>query len=232
MGEQDSVTVARKGSIMRKAAGYLCLISFLVLSGIVGFALERSIIIDDFEDGLKLQWRTEEFKGKTLYKVIKKDGGQVLRAESSDSASGLIYEFEYDPGEYPILTWRWRVENIIEKGDATKKEGDDYAARVYVIFPHWFPPMTKSVNYVWANRLPKGDHVPNAYYSKSIMIAVESGEEKVGRWIVERRNVYEDFKMLFGDEPPEVGGIAIMTDTDQTGESVTAYYDDVIIEKR
>jgi hypothetical protein len=64
------------------------------------------------------------------------------------------------------------------------------------------------------------------------MIAVESGEEKVGRWIVERRNVYEDFKMLFGDEPPEVGGIAIMTDTDQTGESVTAYYDDVIIEKR
>ncbi len=56
------------------------------------------------------------------------------------------------------------------------------------------------------------------------MIAVESGEKNVGKWVSEERNVFEDYKKLFGGEPPEAGGIAIMTDTDNTGESATAWY--------
>ena len=64
------------------------------------------------------------------------------------------------------------------------------------------------------------------------MVAVESGNENVGKWITEHRNVYKDFKALFGEEPPAAGGIAIMTDTDNTGESATAYYDDIRIEKQ
>lgn len=63
------------------------------------------------------------------------------------------------------------------------------------------------------------------------MVAVESGNENIGKWVTERRNVYEDFKMYFGEESPQVGGIAVMTDTDNTGESAIAYYDDIRIEK-
>lgn len=63
------------------------------------------------------------------------------------------------------------------------------------------------------------------------MVVVESGNENVGKWVEEQRNVYEDFKMLFGEEPPTIGGIAIMTDTDNTGESAIAYYDDIMIRK-
>lgn len=112
-----------------------------------------------------------------------------------------------------------------------RKEGDDAAARVCVIFPHWFPSLSKKITYLWANRLPKGEHTLSPYYARSIMVAVESGRENTGKWITERRNVYEDFHMLFGEEPPDVGGIAIMTDTDNTGESAVAYYDDIKIEK-
>ena len=53
----------------------------------------------------------------------------------------------------------------------------------------------------------------------------------MGKWVVVQRNVYEDFKMYFGKEPPTIGGIAIMTDTDNTGESAIAYYDDIKIGK-
>lgn len=192
---------------------------------------EQTIIIDDFENGLKPQWECEKFKRETQYRIVKTENSHVLKAESTASASALIFKYEYNPREYPILSWRWKVENIINKGDEVKKDADDYAARVCVIFPHWFPSLTKKITYLWGNKLPKGKHTPSPYYSRSIMVAVESGNENVGKWVEKQRNVYEDFKMLFGEEPPTIGGIAIMTDTDNTGESAIAYYDDIKIEK-
>lgn len=204
----------------------------ILLSLSVASATKDSILIDDFQQGLQKHWKIKRFKGETIYRVVNTETGNVLMAVSRASASGLIYEIVYDPKEYPILSWRWKVENIISKGNATVKEGDDYAARVYVVFPHWFPPKTKSINYIWANRIPKGTVIPNKFYSKAIMIAVESGKENTGKWIKEERNVYEDFRSFFGSEPPKAGAIAIMTDTDQTGEHAIAYYDDIVISKQ
>jgi len=207
---------------------------FLLLAGlaiaVAAGAAERSVIIDDFEDDLRPGWEVKEFKGRTVYLVVH-DGSHVLKAESRDAASGLIFKMEYSLRDYPILAWRWKVANILDKGDETKKGGDDYPARVYVVFPHWFFPKTKSINYIWANKLPKGQHVPNPFTGNAIMVAVESGRENIGRWISERRNVYEDYRRLFGEEPPMVGAIAIMTDTDNTGGAATAWYDDIRIER-
>lgn len=213
---------------MKRSILLIFLAACIPLNGIAGEAI---VVIDDFESGLKGQWEPQEFKGKTKtrYSIIETEGSKVLKAESNASASGLIYKYKYDLKEYPVLTWRWKVSNTIKKGDETKKAGDDYAARVYVIFPHWIPPLTKSINYIWANKLPKGQHIPNPFYSKAVMVAVESGNENVGKWIMERRNVYEDYKSIFGEEPPLAGGIAIMTDTDNTGEAAIAYYDDLMI---
>jgi hypothetical protein len=174
----------------------------------------------------------KEFHGRTLYAVVSEvNGGYVLRADSRASASGLFFKKDYSLRDYPILSWRWKVSNILEKGDETMKEGDDYAARVYVVFPHWFFPKTKTLNYIWANKLPKGESIPNPFTGNAIMVAVESGKENVGRWVSARRNVYEDYRALFGGEPPKVGAIAIMTDTDNTGGTATAWYDDIRIER-
>jgi hypothetical protein len=193
-------------------------------------AAEHSVVIDDFENGLKPAWEMKEFHGRTLYTVVHEEsGGHVLRADSRASASGLAYKQDYSLKDYPVLAWRWKISNILEKGDETKKAGDDYAARVYVVFPHWFFPKTKSINYIWANRLPRGQYTPNPFTANAIMLAVESGRKNVGRWVSERRNVYEDYRMIFGEEPPKVGAIAIMTDTDNTGGAATAWYDDIRI---
>jgi hypothetical protein len=206
----------------------LGVLGFFLLSGpIAAWCGERVVIIDDFERGLLPRWEQKVFKGKTLYTVVPDGERKVLRAESRAAASGLVFKKKYELKDYPILAWRWKVSNVLVKGDARTKAGDDYAARVYVIFPHWFPPKTRSINYIWANRLPAGEFIPNSHYGNAVMLAVESGSEKVGQWVAERRDVLADFRKLFGEEPPTAGAIAIMTDTDNTGESVVAYYDDL-----
>ncbi len=89
---------------------------------------------------------------------------------------------------------------------------------------------TRAVNYIWANRIPKGTALPNAFTSNAMMVAVESGDEKTGTWVAEERNVYEDYRTLFGEDPPAIGAVALMTDTDNTGGEATAYYGDITLQ--
>jgi hypothetical protein len=173
-------------------------------------------------------WKTRSFKGETDYRIVEDEGQKVLQANSRDSASGLIFETDYDPSQFPVLTWRWKVDHVIARGDSRNKSTDDYAARIYVVFPHWFFPMTRTINYIWANRLPKGSSQLSTFTSNDMMIAVESGSARVGQWVTVRRNVVEDYRRAFGVDPPNVGAIAIMTDTDQTGESAIAWYGDIV----
>lgn len=192
---------------------------------------DRVILIDDFEAGLNSDWQVKKFRGETEYRVVAEGDGHCLQARSTASASGLVREIKYALQDYPVLAWRWRVDNVLARGDARTREGDDYAARVYVVFPHWFPPKTRSINYIWANRLPRESHIPNPFFSNAVMVAVESGAERTGVWVDERRNVLEDYRAIFGEEPPSVGAVAIMTDTDNTGESALACYDDIVISR-
>ncbi len=178
------------------------------------------------ESGL-IGWSVKSFKGQTEYTIVEDESGQVLQAQSRSAASGLVFETDYAPSDFPVLSWRWKIDDIVNKGDSRTKAGDDYAARVYVVFPHWFFPKTKTLNYIWANRLPKEAIQANAFTANAMMIAVESGPEKAGQWVSEQRNIVEDYRRAFGEDPPRVGAIAIMTDTDNTGESATAWYGDI-----
>ncbi|MBI4369896.1 MAG: DUF3047 domain-containing protein [Elusimicrobia bacterium] len=204
-------------------------------------------------EGLPKGWKSlffKKIKKHTLYSVEEDAGNYFVKAMSSGSASAILKEVSFDLTAYPILTWRWKVENILREGNALKKSGDDYPARIYVAFAYnsklatagekikyglakkiygSYPPFG-ALNYIWDNRLPIGIAVDNAYTDKAKMIVVESGPEKTGQWIKEKRNVYEDFKRLFKKEPPQAAFVALMADTDNTGESATAYFDDIAFE--
>ena len=201
-----------------------CYFGVLLISFFSLKAFAAEILLDNYQGGLSPKWEKKTFKGETLYEVTQEDTLRCIKATSHSSASGLYYKINYDTKKYPILTWRWKVHHVLSNGNALKKEGDDYAARIYVVFPSILFWKTKAINYIWANKLPRGTAVANPYSSNSIMIAVESGESKTGLWIEERRNVFEDFRMHFGQDPPRVGAISIMTDTDNTGEEAIAWY--------
>jgi hypothetical protein len=200
-------------------------------------------------------WKPLTFKKieqHTRYALVKDGETTVVKASANASASGLIRKIKIDPKEYPTVQWRWKVSNILKKGDVTRKEGDDYPARIYIAFEYdpkrlgffekakyeaarvlygEYPPLG-AINYIWESRAPKGTVVPNPFADRVKMIVVESGGSMLNQWVNEERNIYEDYKKAFGDEPPAISGVAIMTDTDNTGESATAYYGDIVFRRK
>jgi len=203
---------------------------FLVLVSFV-YADEAIVVIDDFENGLSRGWNEQLFRGRgrTEYKVVKDGGGNVLEARSLSSASGLFFNRSFSLEDFPVISWRWKIDKVIAKGDARKKEGDDFAARIYVVFYNPIPFLSRSINYVWANSLPKGESAPNTYFSRSILVAVESGNREAGKWVAEERNIMDDYKRFFGEEPAEASAIALMSDSDDTGGETVAWFDDIFL---
>jgi len=206
---------------------FLCCIVFVTAA--VGRTKE--LAVSNFElDGLK-GWTPKIFEGKTDYSLVKENGRVVVRATSHAAASGLVKQIQFNPAEYRYLRWSWKIENTIAGGDEKTKAGDDYAARLYVVFPGYFFWQTRAINYIWANHLPKGESIPNAYTAQAMMVVVESGPSLAGRWLNEERDIWSDYKLLFGEEPMETTAIAIMTDTDNTGDSAVAWYGDIVISR-
>jgi hypothetical protein len=190
------------------------------------------ITLDDYRSGIGKGWREKVFKGRTSYTASVKDGVPCIAAVSHASASALYFDISYDPKTMPILSWQWRIDHVLAKADATKKSGDDSPARVYVVFKSpilfWWP---KALTYIWDNRLPKGTIIRNVHTRRAMMIVLESGPALEGRWVREERNIRQDYIRAFGEEPPEVEAIAIMTDTDDTGETAEAWYGPIRIMK-
>lgn len=183
----------------------------------------------------------------TTYELVEEGAQVVVKAMSDSSASGLTKEVRIDPKEFPIVRWRWKVDNLLQKSDATRKDGDDYPARLYITFEYdaekvSFGKKLKykagqalfgdipigAINYVWETKTPVGAILDNAYTDFVKMVVVESGPSQIGLWVDESRNIYEDYKKAFGEEPPMINGIAIMSDTDNTKERAIAYYGDIV----
>jgi hypothetical protein len=183
---------------------------------------------------------------KTEYDLVRDSTGTVVRARSDGGAAGLGTETRIDLTEYPILEWRWKVDSVVQDGNARTKEGDDYPARLYVTFDYedlgfgdkvklvalralgYDEIPTRALNYIWANRVERGAVLENAYTDWVMMVAVQSGAARTGEWVTERRNVLQDYREAFGGDPPPVNGVAIMTDTDNTNGTATAYYGDIL----
>ena len=174
------------------------------------------------------EWDTEIFSGETNYEVINLDGKPLLKAHSESSASGLVRKIDIDLTKTPYMNWSWKVDNILNDIDETKKSGDDYAARIYVVISggllFW---RTRAISYSWTSVQPEGQHWPNAFTENALMISMQSGDEQVGQWVNEKRNVLQDIKNLLGLDKTEINAVAIMTDTDNSKQSATAYYGDI-----
>jgi len=205
-------------------------------------------------EALPPHWETFEFKNikrHTNYRLVEKNGQVAIRADADASASGLMRKIQIDPKAYPIVQWRWKVVDILQKASVYRKEGDDYPARIYITFAydpdrlsfteklkygaarvlHGEYPPSATINYIWASSAPKGLFVPNPYTDRAMMVVIESGRKYLNTWVSEKRNIYADFQKAFKGEPPMISGVAIMTDTDNTGESATAYYGDILFSK-
>ena len=197
------------------------------------------------------KWTLSKFKKPTEYRLVDYAGRTVVQARARSSASGLVHPLKLDPASYPWLDWRWKVSELIPGADNTKKHAEDSPVRVVVSFAGDIDtlPMADrmfydnirlmtgqqlpyaTLMYIWENRAPKGSVIPNLHTSRIKMIVAESGREKLGAWQEVMRNVIEDYRRAFGEEPGEITAVGIMTDTDNTGENAHAYYGDIVFRR-
>lgn len=188
------------------------------------------------------------------FSLVDDAGATVLRVRSDAAAGTLAHALRAEADARPELAWRWKIDRVVAKADLETKSGDDFAARVYVFFDlpeselslaeratlavarfvHGETLPAAGICYVWDNKHARGTTAWNPYWQRIRMVVLESGNDLAGRWVNERRDLRADFLAAFGargGKPvPAVTGVAVGNDTDQTGESATAWFGDVRIE--
>lgn len=172
------------------------------------------------------QWPERSFTEPTRYRLESKADQPLLRADCSNGqASARYLEQSVDLQKTPILRWSWTISKPFSQLDETSKQGDDYPVRLYVVKDGGLLPWrTLAVNYVWSSSQPIGSQWPNAYTSNAQMLAVSSGAPGDSALVQLERNVREDFQRLHGQTLDQIDGLAIMTDCDNSGQSVTGWY--------
>jgi len=193
-------------------------------------------------------WTLSRFKRKTEYQLVRDgDGTVVVRAVADSAASGIIRQVDIDTRVTPWLSWRWRVPEMIAGADNTDRNREDSPARVVVAFEgdhhkldfeeRAIAARVKAMTgnempyatlmYILENQLPVNDVIESRHTTRINMVVVETGKSRSGKWITFARNIADDYRRVYGEEPGHVRSIGILTDTDNTGEKTSAYYGDI-----
>ena len=192
-------------------------------------------------------WVLSRFLAHTQYVIVEQDGERVLAARANVSASGLLQPLALAAADYPIISWRWKVPQLIPGANNASRVGDDSPVRVIVAFDgdksqldfedQSFGRTVKlfsgrempfaTIQYIWENQLPPETVLENARTGRSKMLVVESGPERLGQWLSFKRDVRADYQRLFGGQPGPIIFVGVMTDTNATGTQATAYYGDI-----
>jgi hypothetical protein len=232
--------------IMRSLALTLLLLFFLVDGP---HAQEKSVLFR--EDFATLDnWRPFFFpkiKKHTVYSIQHDGERHYLKTESDASASAIVYKEPFNVYDYPRVRWRWKVMNVYRKGDVRSKAGDDYPLRVYVMFEYdpekagaferlkyglakkiygEYPPVS-SLSYVWSSREEREPIIVSPYTDSAMMVLLQMGAKNVGTWQDQNINIVQDYEKAFGARPPDRARLAIMNDSDNTGEHAVSFMDSI-----
>jgi hypothetical protein len=210
----------------------LILLSVLVIGSAANWAATPSSVfpLETFERyQLRVfpeQWkaRGDEDEAQAVYQIAEENGNRFLHARANNQGVQIGLPHQFQPKEFPLLRWRWRVAQLPAGADERSKETNDSAAGVYVVFDSRVMP--RVIKYVWSSTLPVGTRIDNPLYGRAKVVVLQSGQSSMGEWRQETVNLYQDYQDLFGSEPGEAHGIAVLTDSDSTGGTAEAYYDD------
>jgi hypothetical protein len=186
-----------------------------------------ALFSERFERGLAGRWQPVKFGSPTDYTIVNDSTNAYLRAVANKSCSALMTELSLKPSGRSIVRWQWKIDGVPTNGTDRVAGSFDHAARIIIAFDTLIGP-PRTVNYVWANREKVGVTLPHPLSGRAQMIVLQSGNERVGEWIAEERNIAEDWRRLFGGKTvPKITAIGVITDSENTGTHVTAYYKNI-----
>ena len=181
-------------------------------------------------DGVPPGWTLKEFAGHAAIELVRSDGRLAARLHSEHASFAIHRDVVVELREFPYLSWTWKVTRLPAGGDVREAARDDQAAQLYVIFPRWPSPRTASdvIGYVWDSRAPAGTRIKHPRADNVRIVVVESGPARLGEWRTYERNVAADYTALFGRQPPRVGKLAVMVDSNDTRGEAEALFGDLI----
>ncbi len=170
-------------------------------------------------------WREKSFSGNTQYSMETIGDSLVIKGQTDGSASALYRDVKIDVTFTPFLSWQWKVSNVFDNTREKQKKGDDFPARLYVVYQKgFFKWSTVAINYVWSSQHSVGESWNSAYTNKAKVVVLQTGASSAGTWAYEKRNVIDDFKQYFDIDVTRLNGYAVMVDGDNTGGSATGWF--------
>lgn len=189
-------------------------------------------------------------KNDTVYTQDQAQGQTILRGTADNAASLLVSLFPSTMEVPARISWRWKTDALVPGADNLDKNREDASLRVIVAFDgdHATLPEVEQkrfrrakflsgreppyamLMYIWSANVPENTVIPSAHTSQVRMLVVSSDQAGLGRWQTIKRNLADDYRQVFGNDPGPVIGVAVMTDSDNTGTRATGEYADIIME--
>jgi len=204
----------------------------ILTAAVAASAGSLAIVVEDWSTqppgraGIPDGWTGQSWGSPRYDFTVVTDGAaRVLHLKSRGDNSTISKEVKIDVRDLPLLVWRWKAIALPAGGDCRKRATDDQAAQVYVAFPR-FPTAARSriIGYVWDTTAPVGTIAKSESSALVTYVVVRSGTAELGRWLTETRNVYEDFKRIYGEAPTEpIGAISVAIDSNDTRSNAESY---------
>lgn len=197
-------------------------------------------------------WRHHAFPGKqpSQFRYERKDGREAMAATSSSSASMLRQMLRVEPDDLASVRFSWKVPELMAQADMALREADDSPVRVVLVFEGdrskfssknaMLSELARALTgeelpyatlmYVWCNTRAPGTVIVNPRTDRIRKLVVESGTGKLRQWVDYERNIRADYEKTFGEAPGALVGIGIMTDSDNTRSTTSAWYGPVMLD--
>jgi hypothetical protein len=222
----------------------VCCIHAMAASGDAAVPCTARSFDFDRKDSGWVHQPLSKLKRDTVYKVDRAEGRVVLRASADGAASLYVAPVKPAMRGAAALSWDWKTDALVPGADNRDKSREDAPLRVLVAFDGDVKTLPEAeqkrfsraksltgrqppyavVMYIWSDQVPVGSVIPSAHTSQVKMLAVASGADGLGRWQSVQRNLVEDYRRAYGAEPGPVLGVAVLTDTDNTGTKAVGEY--------
>jgi hypothetical protein len=188
------------------------------------------IALDDFSRArvgeFPVAWEARKDEGKDVYRVREEGGRRYLAAVSRGLGIQAGRQTEqWNLATHPVLAWSWRPREFPRGADERKSDTNDSALAVYMAVPHSKIRGPKAVKYVWSEKVPVGTQLSSNSGLTQGRVLRSGPPAAKDAWVEERVNVRDEWKAAFKEsETPKPGGIAVLTDADDTRSTAAGDY--------
>jgi hypothetical protein len=171
-------------------------------------------------------WELSVHTGEPHLQLVQDAGKQVLQIRSDQASFALQKKIHISLQATPLLVWDWKVTDLPKGGDFRRSSSDDQAAQLIIAFSS-----SRFLSYLWDSTVPKGTIAPASAppFKKVFAVVMQSGTQELGKWITERRNLIEDYKQAYGEEPEVMEGLRIQINSQHTKSRAESYWDSIAV---